>query len=94
MDKLTGVFPAQPDPAPHADYPKWLVPHPSHVDGSGRALAFREFKGRDGITKVLVMSRNEEEIALSPKAGGGIPDESQSGDASIAKEATREMKDG
>lgn len=70
MSNLVGVEPVQPDPAPHADYPKWIVPHASHIDASGRALAFKEFhKGRDGVVKVLVTSRNDEEIALEPKSG-------------------------
>lgn len=75
MDKITGVEPAPLASVPHADYPKWIVPHGSHVDESGRALAFQFHKGRDGVTTILVMSKNEEEIALAPKSKGAQPEE-------------------
>lgn len=102
MDKITGVEPAQSAAVPHADYPKWIVPHGSHVDEQGRALAFTEFhKGRDGVTTVLVKSKNEEEIALAPKDGsetgqqvGGLNLEKMAADIFNSGEQKKEQNDG
>lgn len=69
MTKLMGVEPAEPQAHAHAEYPKWVVPHGSHLDGTGHGGFADMNKDRGGNVTVLVHDATEEERALAPKGG-------------------------
>lgn len=75
MTELTGLYPAPLKKHEHegAAYPKWTIPHPSHIarDGFGNPsvpdFPFHIDRVRNYVV-VLVNSAAEEEKVKSPKA--------------------------
>ena len=68
MTNLLGVEPEGLEPVPHAEFPKWVVPHGSHIAADGRAHGFQgDHVDRAGVVTVLVADADEEIKALRQK---------------------------
>lgn len=59
------------------EYPKWVVPHDSHVVRHGDHISTPHFAdinvGRDSVVTVLVHDAEQEELALSGPAPAHDP---------------------
>ena len=68
MTELLGVEAAASPEVPHAEFPKWIVPHSSHIAADGRAHGFQnDHVDRAGAVTVLVADGAEEIKALRQK---------------------------
>ena len=73
LGKPPPAEPVKPAPVERHDYPRWIVPHPSHVTQLDHAPSvfvpgFKFDVNRDsGVVSVLVRNEVEEARALAPK---------------------------